>query len=73
MQTAPPKNEDFEIDDEKLEQQLKESLVHTFFKPKQVFYVTYEKVLLVLTVTKSEIMQIGAKLPQNELDGRLIK
>jgi hypothetical protein len=48
-------------------------MLNTFFKQKQVFYITYDSTLLVLTVTKSEVMQIGAKFPQSEIEGRLIK
>lgn len=67
-----PSATDFNIEDEKLEELLKAKLFNTFFKPKQVFYLTYNDVLLILTVTKSEIMQLGVKM-QSESDGRLIK
>lgn len=72
LQTAlEDKTAKFSIDDEELDKQLKATMLNTFFRPKQVFYVTYNKVLLVLTVKKGDIMQIGAKFQQNESDGRL--
>lgn len=41
IQFQNPPNNVVELDDEKIVEQLKTTFLNTFFKPKQVFYITF--------------------------------